>query len=256
MTVSSTVETFALRLRRKLVSVMPVIVGGVGLFVILSLLTYLLAPYLPPTYQRIFAQLQSGDWEVSRTNLRQLFESYGAAKSTTFIALQVLQVLVAPIPGQLTGLLGGYLFGFWRGLFFTMIGLTVGSTIAIGAGRLLGEHVVRKLLSRTMLAKFDYLVEKGGLWNFFLIFLLPALPDDTVCLIAGLTRLPVWKLVLVCVLGRLPGNAVLTFVGASVGGNMLIANALLAVAMGAACLVWLFSEEIQERFYQLSRGRS
>jgi len=73
-------------------------------------------------------------------------------------------------------------------------------------------------------------------------------------LIAGLTRLPVWKLVLVCVLGRLPGTAALTFVGASVGSNMLIANVLLA-AIVAACVVWLWSEEIETLARRLSSAR-
>jgi uncharacterized membrane protein YdjX (TVP38/TMEM64 family) len=245
MIVPLSAEPFPNRLRRKIMSLVPLVVVGVVVSVVLLVLISLLAPYLPPAYHHLLAQLQQGDWANSRASLVRIFESYGAAKSVVFVLLQVLQVLVAPIPGQIVGLLGSYVFGFWHGLTLSLVGLTLGSLAAIGIGRVLGEQVVRKLLPHAMLAKFDYLIEKGGLWNFFLIFLLPALPDDAVCLIAGLTRLPVWKLVLVCVLGRLPGTAVLTFVGASVGGNMLLANVLLAAAMSVACVVWLWSEEIE-----------
>ncbi len=255
MIVPLSAEPFPNRLRRKVLSLMPLAVVGAAVSVVLLVLISSLAPYLPPAYHHVIAQLQQGDWANSRASLTRIFESYGASKSVVFVLLQLLQVLVAPIPGQIMGLLGGYVFGFWHGLTLSLVGLMLGSLSAIGVGRVLGEQVVRKLLPHTVLAKFDYLIEKGGLWNFFLIFLLPALPDDAVCLIAGLTRLPVWKLVVVCMVGRLPGTAVLTFVGASVGGNMLIANVLLAAAMVVACAVWLWSEEIEALTRRWSNAR-
>lgn len=255
MIVPISTEPFPDRLRRKILSLVPLVVVGAAVSIVLLVLISFFVPYLPPAYHDVFAQLQRGDWTSSRAGLAQIFESYGSAKSGIFVLLQLLQVLAAPIPGQIMGLLGGYVFGFWHGLALSLVGLTLGSLGAIGIGRVLGEQVVRKLLPQSVLAKFDYLIEKGGLWNFFLIFLLPALPDDAVCLIAGLTRLSVWKLMLVCVLGRLPGLAVLTFVGASVGGNMLIANVVLAVAMAAACVVWLWSEEIEALARRWSVGR-
>jgi len=49
-----------------------------------------------------------------------------------FIGLQALQVVVvvAPIPGEVTGILGGYLFGEWLGFLYSTIGLTLGSVAA------------------------------------------------------------------------------------------------------------------------------
>jgi uncharacterized membrane protein YdjX (TVP38/TMEM64 family) len=139
---------------------------------------------------------------------------------------------------------GGWLFGFWHGLLLTMIGLTLGSVIAISLGRLLGKHVVRKFVPAKFVAKFDALVARGGLWNFFLIFLLPVFPDDAACLLAGLTQLPLWKLVGVCLLGRLPGMAVLCYVGDS-AGESTVAKVVFGVAMALSLVVWLYSAEIE-----------
>jgi len=58
-----------------------------------------------------------------------------------------LQVIIAPIPGELTGILGGYLFGQWVGLLYSTIGLTVGSVAAFAIGRWLGARYVQKLVS-------------------------------------------------------------------------------------------------------------
>lgn len=249
-------DAFYRRLRKKLTEIIPIILGAIVVTGALSLLISGIAPFLPEAYQHILQQLRSGDWAASRASLTQLFASYGTAAIYVFLAVQVLQVLFAPIPGQVLGILGGYLFGFWYGLGLTMIGLTIGSWIAMGLARLFGEHIARKLVPRSVFVRFDYLIDEGGLWNFFLLFLLPALPDDAICLIAGMTRLDLRKLLLVCLIGRLPGMAVLTFVGANVGGNLFMANVVLSVAMIAACLLWLFSDEAEAYATRVTQGRN
>ena len=233
----------------------PIIVGALAFSLVLSIVIYLLAPLLPGSYRQVFEAVRGGDWEEGRRLLSALVDSFGAAKPWAYLGLQVAQVLFAPIPGQLIGLLGGYFFGFWQGLFLSMAGLAIGSLTAMGIARLLGEKVVRRLVPGRFLEKFDHLVKGGGLWNFFMVFLLPALPDDAICFMAGLTRLPIPHLVAVSVLGRLPGTAVFLFVGASVGGDMRAANIVLAVAVAAALALWLYSDEAESYFYRVSKGR-
>ena len=53
--------------------------------------------------------LENGD------RLRESILAYGPLAPIIFIVLQVLQVVFAPIPGEATGALGGYLFGAWPG---------------------------------------------------------------------------------------------------------------------------------------------
>jgi uncharacterized membrane protein YdjX (TVP38/TMEM64 family) len=66
----------------------------------------------------------------------------GRTRARHFHGPPGLQVIIAPIPGELTGILGGYLFGEWVGLFYSTIGQTVGSVAAFGVGRWLGAHYV------------------------------------------------------------------------------------------------------------------
>lgn len=241
------------RLRSKLIEIVPILVGALLLLLVISLVMYILSPWLPESLQRFVEQIQQANWAAGRDSVARFFDDYGSGKPYAFLAAQVLQVVAAPIPGQFVGLLGGYLFGFWQGLFLSMIGLAIGSFIAIGLGRLLGKQVVRKLVPRSVMDKFDYLLSDGALWNFFILFVLPALPDDALCFIAGLTRLRMAPLLLVCLLGRLPGMAVLTFLGSSVGTTTVLANIILAVALIIALALWLFSEEVEAYFYRLAK---
>lgn len=233
------------RIQRKIAAVAPLIAGALLLVGVLSLLAYAAEPYLPATYRQLLQHARHGDWSASRASLLAMFAAYGAARSYLFLLLQILQVLVAPIPGQLLGVLGGSLFGFWNGLLLSLLGLMVGSTIAMVSSRVLGESVVRRCVPASLLARFDHLIHANGTWSFFLIFLLPVFPDDAICFMAGLTQLPLHRLLLVCVLGRLPGIAVLTFVGSGVGGDTTPAYIVLGVAMVLAVGLWLFSEELE-----------
>jgi uncharacterized membrane protein YdjX (TVP38/TMEM64 family) len=67
--------------------------------------------------------------------LKQILREWGILALVIFIALQALQVIIAPIPGDVTGILGGYLFGEWLGFIYSTLGLTVGSVAAFGVGR-------------------------------------------------------------------------------------------------------------------------
>ena len=232
------------RLILKFESLATIIIGSLLIFLVFSALIYLAKFILPESYNQFMALLNIEDFEKSKNVVKNFFDSFGAWEQVFFIFVQILQVFFAPIPGQLTGLLGGFLFGFWHGLFLTTIGLAMGSFLAIGLSRLLRDHVVQKFVPQSILEKFDYLIDKGGLMTFFMIFLLPAFPDDAVCFIAGLTRLSLWKLVAVCVIGRLPGMAVLTFAGTAVDSDLQIAQIILSIAMVISVLIWFFEEEI------------
>jgi uncharacterized membrane protein YdjX (TVP38/TMEM64 family) len=144
---------------------------------------------------------------------RRLIISAGVWGPIIFILMQVAQVLIAPIPGQVVGLIGGYLFGPFLGLLYTTIGAAIGFTLIFFLSRKLGRPFVERFANKKVLDKFDHLTKDKGVWVFFFIFLLPAFPDDIISFIAGLTTIRIRTLVLISLAGRLPGYIVLSFTG-------------------------------------------
>lgn len=174
----------------------------------------------------------------------------GEGSEWVFILVQVLQVIIAPIPGQAAAFAGGFIFGFWKGWFLTTLGLLIGSLIAMVLARLLGISLVRKVVPDSIIQRFDSVISQGGYMTFFMIFLLPALPDDAVCFLAGLTKLKLLPLSLVCLLGRAPGMLVLSLTGAGFAdGLTLWVEVLFAVMMIASVILWLFWEVIETWVY-------
>jgi uncharacterized membrane protein YdjX (TVP38/TMEM64 family) len=239
------------RLRQKVAALLPILIAAGLLFALFSLLLFVVRPYLPAEYRYTLSLLRRGEVAEGRDYLQTILEGYGAGQYALFITLQVGQVLFAPIPGQLVGLLGGYMFGLWRGLALTTVGLALGSTLAFTLGRLFGHSVVRRVVPAAILARFERLINESSLWDFFLIFLLPLFPDDAVCFIAGLTRLPIWQLVLVSIAGRMPWMAVLTYVGAHAEEDAAWTGLVLAVIVVAGLLIWLFSDELEAWMHRM-----
>lgn len=174
----------------------------------------------------------------------------GEGSEWLFVAIQILQVIIAPIPGQAAAFAGGFIFGFWKGWGLTTLGLLIGSLIAMALARLLGLSLVRKVVPESIIQRFDSVVSDGGYMTFFMIFLLPALPDDAVCFLAGLTKLKLLPLSLVCLLGRAPGMAVLSLTGAGFADGLTVwVEVLFGMMMILSVLLWLFWEVIEAWVY-------
>ena len=122
---------------------------------------------------------------VDRYFLKQTLREWGVLAPVIFILLQALQVVIAPIPGEVTGILGGYLFGEWLGLAYSTIGLTIGSVAAFAGGRWLGTHYVRGLVSQETWNRMGFIVEAEGAIVCFIIYLIPGLPKDMVAICSG-----------------------------------------------------------------------
>jgi len=177
--------------------------------------------------------------------LKETLHAWGILAPLIFIALQALQVIIAPIPGDITGLLGGFLFGEWLGLFYSTIGLTLGSVAACGVGRWLGAHYVRTLVSQQTWDKMGFIIEAEGTILCFIIYLIPGLPKDMVCYLFGMSPMPFWVFTLVSTLGRFPGTWVLSAQGAhTAAGDYLEVILLTAIVFAVALPLYYYRDRI------------
>ena len=174
-----------------------------------------------------------------------LLKAAGPAAPLTFILTQILQVVLAPIPGEATGFIGGYLFGVPLGMLYSTIGLTAGSIMAFFLGRLLEVKYVARVVSRETIDKFDFLMERQGALVAFFLFVVPGFPKDYLCFILGLSTMD-WRLfVLMSTVGRLPGTLMLTLQGAQVyRGNYLVTALLLGFCLVLAGGLFLFRDPL------------
>ena len=175
-----------------------------------------------------------------RDKLIELVDSAGVFGPLVFVALQIVQVVFSPIPGNVVGLIGGFLFGWW-GLLLTTIGSTLGFILIVLLVRKIGRPIIEKLFKPEQIKKFDYITNsKNAPMILFVVFLLPFFPDDLLSALAGLTKIRLGKLITICVLGRLPGNLLLNMVGAGVndGAIGLIIGVVAGMVVIGGLIYW------------------
>jgi uncharacterized membrane protein YdjX (TVP38/TMEM64 family) len=168
-----------------------------------------------------------------REQIRLLISSFGTSAPPVFMLVQILQVIFAPVPGEATGFIGGYLFGTLPGFIYSSIGLTVGSWLNFVIGRFLGERYVRKRIPVHQFQKIDGLVKRQGVILLFILFLFPGFPKDYLCLALGVSTLPMKIFILLAGIGRMPG----TFALSLQGEFLYEQNYVLLGVMFAACLI-------------------
>ncbi|MBF0285450.1 MAG: VTT domain-containing protein [Magnetococcales bacterium] len=238
-------QDFLRRIRERLLTVAGILAGAVILSLALGAAAWLINLLFPDSPLAFFARLDALSYEQAKETVKDLFLSKGAWSELFFVGVQVVQVLFAPIPGQLFGLLGGVVYGFWKGLLLTMTGLALGSWLAMAGGRFFGRWLMHRVVSNDLRSKFQTLANRGSLFDFFIIYLLPMLPDDAVSFMAGLSRHSLSRLMAVCLLGRLPGMAVLTFTGTALDADLAFAKGVFIAAMILSFLLWIYSDKFE-----------
>lgn len=180
--------------------------------------------------------------------LRTRIEGFGVFAPLTFIALQTLQVVVAPIPGQVVVLAGGYLFGPVAGVTYSLVGATLGSAIVFWASRRYGRAYVERVVTPATLARFDGFTRDRTLTALFVAFLVPGLPDDVLCFVGGLTRVRLWKLVAVSLVGRIPSYLLVSVIGVKLASENVGTALALTVALGVlAAVSYRYRDRILDR---------
>lgn len=181
----------------------------------------------------------------NRVELRIYLKSWGAWAPVVFIMIQALQVVVAPIPGELTGAVGGFLFGTWRNVLYSSVGLTLGSIIAFWAARLIGLPLVKLVVSQETLEKFDFLMKPRGEVFTLILFMIPGFPKDVLSYLLGLSPMRFVAFIVVCSVGRIPGTVMLSLGGAAFyKENWVVLGAVALVCLVSFIVVYLRKERI------------
>lgn len=146
--------------------------------------------------------------------LRGMLNSYGWRGILVFIGIQMLQVVVAMIPGELVQIAGGYIYGAWLGTVYSLIGIVTGSVIVFFISRLLGYPLVRLLVPAAHLEKFKFMINsKRSEAGMFLLFLIPGIPKDIVTYIAGITPIRPLLFFTIITIGRFPALLGSSYIG-------------------------------------------
>ena len=177
--------------------------------------------------------------------LTQYVIDLGAFGVVVLFLLNIIQIIIPSVPGQVSGFLLGYFYGPFLGSILSIFGVMLGSFIAFIIARKFGKPFLEKVFKGSSLKKFYSLADYKGSFLFFLIFLLPGFPDDIFCFIIGLTEMKLSRFLIIAFFGRLPTSIVL----AMLGNGFAIINfwyvfVVVAFTVGLTILAYLYRKQL------------
>ena len=210
-----------------------------GVLLLLGFVILVFGPRLQGIWDWCLALLEK------REVIRDFVLSLGPFGPVGFILLQALQVVLSPIPGEATGVVGGFIFGKWLGLLYSTVGLGLGSIMAFSISRRFRRFIEPWLQKSEWYWKLEGLLEHQGIFICFFLYVFPGFPKDFLCYFLGLTRMP-WQIFLfIATVGRIPGTLMLSWQGAEIyNGNWTGFISILLITLLVAAPAWYYREKI------------
>ncbi len=121
-----------------------------------------------------------------------------------FVLIQAIQVVIPILPGAVGCLYGVVFWGAVKGFFLNYIGICIGSVWAFLLARNLGQEFVIKVTGGKFYSKYcKYLLKENQFEKIFaLLIFLPVAPDDFLCYLAGISKIPLKRFTLIILLGK------------------------------------------------------
>lgn len=171
----------------------------------------------------------------SMDNFRDYIRASGSWGPLVFIFFQILQIVIAPIPGEVVQIAGGYIYGIGLGTLYITIGMLAGTAIAFYFTRFVGRSLVIRLLEKRN-SKWLVLMkdEKKLSAVLFIFFIIPGLPKDLLVYVAALTPIRAVRFFTLLLVGRLPWIIASVAVGSTIHleqyGTTIVLSILSAIA--------------------------
>lgn len=204
--------------------------GGIAVFILLTAAVFWFVGR--PLVNFISEPARFRDW----------VDAHGIWGRIAFVAITVLQVFVAIIPGEPVEIGAGYAFGFWEGTLLCVIGMTIGSALVFAFVRRFGIKAVEVFIPREKILSSKLLRNRKRVYAFFIAaFVLPGTPKDVLTYCVGLTDIPMGRWLVISAVCRLPSLVSSTMGGAALGTEkyllaMIVFGVTICLSVGGLLL--------------------
>lgn len=183
--------------------------------------------------------------------LTQIIRDTGNWGMLVFVVIQVLQVIILPLPAVVCYIPGSQIWGAGMATLLASIGVLIGSVAAYFIGRIFGKKVVVWIAGKETTEKYTSYIANKGKVIFVLMQLLPFFPDDILCMVAGLTSMNFPFFVATMVIVRPMVIAMYCFLGSGTvipfsGWGIAVWIAIFAVCVVLAVLSFKYQDKFEK----------
>lgn len=137
--------------------------------------------------------------------LREFFLAWGAWAPAVYVALVLVEAVVAPIPGAILYLPGGVIFGGLLGGTLSLVGNVLAAGLCCLLARsILGKRWLGGTLEGSRTSQLQDFILRHGILSIALLRVNPLTSSDLVSYAAGLTALPIRTVMTGTLVGMAP----------------------------------------------------
>ena len=174
----------------------------------------------------------------SQEDFREYVRSFGALGPVVMLGLQILQVFIALIPGEIVESAAGFVLGPWLGTAVCYLGICIASTLIFTLTRRYGVRLVEVFIAREKINELRFLnTEQKRNALIFLLFFIPGTPKDLLAYFVGLTDIRLKTFLLLSMVARIPSVITSTFGGHLLGEERYIGAVILYGITGVLSLL-------------------
>ena len=174
----------------------------------------------------------------SQEDFRDYVRSFGVLAPLVMLGLQILQVFIALIPGEIVESAAGFVLGPWLGTAVCYLGICLASTLIFTLTRRYGVKWVEVFVSREKINELRFLNTEQKRNNLiFLLFFIPGTPKDLLTYFVGLTDIRLRTFLLLSMVARIPSLITSTFGGHLLGEERYIGAVILYGITGLLSLL-------------------
>ena len=203
------------------------------------------------TNREFFARFESIE------DVENFIAGYGHLSGLVYIVFQIFQVVISVIPGEVFQVAAGYLFGPFWGVLYAIIGCLLGEAVAFGLARVLGQGFVRLFMSEEQFIKYQEMLNSNKAYTLcFILYLIPGIPNDILCYVAGASEIKFLPFLIISMVGRMPGLIGSIVMGSLVDkGNYTLAAVILGIACVAAVFGFIYRNKLSDFMDRLKEKR-
>lgn len=174
----------------------------------------------------------------TQERFRGFIESLGVLGIAAMLLLQIIQIVIAIIPGEPIEILMGLMYGTLGGLILTLVGIAVGQIIVFFAVKRFGMKFAAKFVDIEKFENLKFLKNpsrRDGL--IFLLYFIPGTPKDILSYFAPFTGIPFLRFIVIATLARIPSIISSTWAGATISDGSILKTVLIFGVTGVMGII-------------------
>ncbi|WP_260398258.1 TVP38/TMEM64 family protein [Peribacillus simplex] len=128
-----------------------------------------------------------------------------------FLLICFLQPIILPLPEALTVPAGSAVFGSFTATYLSFFGTISGIAVMFLIARIGGQKLALRLVKEKHLQSYQKYMQKNETAILFLLFVIPILPDEIICLGSGISGVSFSRFILIASLSKLMSASSLSY---------------------------------------------